>query len=51
MALISCGLLIVISCLYNIFATDPTTQIGRIYGEQLVDALRYIGVIIIPQNV
>lgn len=46
--MVSCGLLIVISLITSL-SQIPATQIGRIYDEELVDALRYIGVII-PQN-
>jgi hypothetical protein len=45
---VSCSLLIVISLITSL-SQIPATQIGRIYDEELVDALRYIGVII-PHN-
>ena len=46
---VGCSLLIVISLITSLSQITGTTQIGRIYDEQLVDALRYIGVII-PRN-
>jgi hypothetical protein len=49
---VTCGVLIIISLitsLSQIPATESATEFVRIYDEELVDALRYIGVII-PQN-